>query len=109
MNIERLKAKLVTAARNDVPSDKVPYAFEKRIMAGIRSRTAEDPWTIWGQWLWRSAMSFAAVAIACGVWSFGSPDIHSSSDTAEADLSAQLEQSLYASAVEHADQIEETW
>jgi hypothetical protein len=109
MNIERLTAKLVAAARNDAPSDKVPYAFEKRIMAGIRSRTAEDPWTVWGQWLWRSAMSFAAVAIACGVWSFGSPESQVAGDAGEADLSVQLEQSLYASAAEHADQIEETW
>lgn len=109
MNIERLKAKLVTAARNNAPSDKVPYAFEKRIMAGLRSRVAEDPWTVWGQWLWRSAMSFAVVAIACGVWSFGSPETHVASETGEADLSVQLEQSLYASAVDHADQIEETW
>jgi hypothetical protein len=69
MDLERLKTKLVAAARNNAPSDKVPYAFEKRIMAGLRSRVAEDPWTVWGQWLWRSAMSFAAVAIACGVWS----------------------------------------
>ena len=109
MDLERLKTKLVAAARNDAPSDKVPYAFEKRIMAGLRGRVVEDPWTIWGQWLWRSAMSFAAVAIACGVWSFGSADLSTATAAGDEDLSVHLEQSLYASAAEHADQIEETW
>ena len=108
MDADKLRNTLVKAAQKQTPSDHVPYAFEQRIMARLRGRAVEDPWTLWGRWLWRSAMSFGVVAIACGVWGFGPVD-PSLAATAEDDLSAHLEQSLYASAADHADQIEETW
>ncbi len=108
MDTENLMNKLVDAARRRTPSDHVPYAFEQRIMARLRGRATEDSWTLWGRWLWRSAMSFAVVALACGVWGFGPVD-QTLAIGGDEDLSVHLEQSLYASAADHADQIEETW
>jgi hypothetical protein len=108
MEHEKLRTKLLAAARSHPPSDAVPYAFEQRIMAGLRRRAAEDPWTLWGRWLWRSAISFSALAIACGVWRFGPMDA-SLARAGEDDLSAHLEESLYASIADHADEVEEVW
>ena len=38
MNVAELQNKLVAAARLSAPDDRVPYAFEKRIMAQIAAR-----------------------------------------------------------------------
>ncbi len=35
MNIAELQRKLIAAARSNQPSDRVPFAFEKRIMAQL--------------------------------------------------------------------------
>jgi hypothetical protein len=104
MNANQLQEKLIRAARRNPPSDAVPYAFEKRIMARLQSATAPDAWTIWGRSLWRAAISCSAVAVVCGVWAFGGGN--SSSASSGEDISAQLEDTFYASA---AASIEESW
>ena len=38
MNLAELERKLIAAARANPPSDRVPYAFEKRIMARLAAR-----------------------------------------------------------------------
>ncbi len=42
MNLAELERKLIAAARANSPSERVPYAFEKRILALIASRPALD-------------------------------------------------------------------
>ena len=84
-----LERKLIAAARRQTPDDRVPYAFEKRVMALIAARKTEDSWVFS---LWRSAVTCAAVAAVFVAVSLFPPvaDNHS-------DLSQDLENTLLAS------------
>lgn len=62
MNTDSLYRTLIRAGRTDPPSEKVPYAFEKRIMAAVRGISKPDPMKGWVLGLWRAAVSFAGVA-----------------------------------------------
>lgn len=58
MNIEGLRKKLLAAARAHQPDDRVPYAFEKRILARIaHPPVLVDFWTAWAGALWRGAIT----------------------------------------------------
>lgn len=72
MNLAKLHAKLIAAARANPASDQVPYAFEKRVMARLRDAKGEDSWALWGRALWRSAFACLAIAIGLSVWSLQS-------------------------------------
>ena len=69
MNFARLHTKLVAAARANPPSDRVPYAFEKRVLSYLRPGAAEDAWAMWGRALSRSAFACLLVAVGLSVWS----------------------------------------
>jgi hypothetical protein len=69
MNLADLHGKLIAAARANPPGDRVPYAFEKRVLAGLRGSKGEDSWALWGRALWRSAFACLVVAIGLSVWS----------------------------------------
>ena len=93
MNLAELQRKLVAAARLQKPDDRVPYAFEKRIMALIAERTA-NAWRIqWMRGLWRAAVSSVAVAVVCGAVSLFTPDTKDGGN----DLSQDFENTLLAS------------
>lgn len=96
MNLDSLQNKLISAARRLPSDERVPLAFEKRVMAHLTSapRAGELQW--WGRALWYGARACAAVALAMSVWSFVPAD---SADG----LSDQLEQTVLASANEAAD------
>lgn len=83
MNLLELQKKLIAAARKNPPSDRVPYAFEKRITALIAARAVADRWAFWTRGLWRAAASCAALAAVCGAVSFLVPDTDSSKDLAQ--------------------------
>ena len=68
MDLENLHQKLMAAAKASVPSDRVPYAFEKRIMARLTAPLAVDVWADWGRWLWRAVAPCMSVMAALGVW-----------------------------------------
>jgi len=70
MNLDELQKKLLTAARANPPGEQVPYAFEKRISALLKSRPVEDPLSLWARALWRAAAPCAAIMLLLGVWSF---------------------------------------
>ena len=70
MDFTELHRKLITAARRDVPSDRVPYAFEKRVMAHLGSRRALDHATTWANALWRAVAPCAAIMLLLSAWSF---------------------------------------
>lgn len=63
MNLVELQKKLLTLARNTPPDERVPYAFEKRVMAGLLSKPIEDAWTLWGRALWRGAVACVVISI----------------------------------------------
>lgn len=92
MNLAELKQKLVAAARANPPSDQVPYAFEKRIMARLAARPVVDDWALWARALWRAAAPCAAIMLLLGAWSFFAPPTSASAN----DVSQQLEQTLLA-------------
>jgi hypothetical protein len=92
MNLAKLEQKLVAAARANPPSDWVPYAFEKRIMARLAARPVVDDWALWARALWRAAAPCAAIMLLLGVWSFFAPPSNAPAN----DLSQQLEQTLLA-------------
>jgi hypothetical protein len=70
MNLPELEKKLLAAGRANSPGDRVPYAFEKRVMARLAGRSMEDPITLWARALWRAAAPCAAVMLMLGIWSF---------------------------------------
>ena len=91
MNLAELERKLIAAARSDIISQAVPYAFEKRIMAQLKARAAIDEWSLWARALWRAAAPCVAVMLLLGGWSFlggaGAPTT---------DLSQEIENTVLA-------------
>src|SRR5215813_7224888 len=97
MNLDALRQRLLAAARKNPPSDRVPYAFEKRIMARLTSARASRPdeWLAWARALWYGAAVCVAVTLLVGVWSFASastPD-----PDAALSFSQDLEQTIFDS------------
>ena len=100
MNLVELQRKLIAAARATPPSDRVPYAFEKRIMALITARSVQDGWALWGKALWRAAAPCVAIMLMLGVWTF-----FSASSRVSPDLSQDFENTMLAAV----DQNGESW
>ena len=70
MNVTELQRKLLAAARCQAPDARVPYAFEKRIMARLTAQPLVCFWELWGTALWRAAAPCVAVLLVVGVWAF---------------------------------------
>lgn len=68
MDLNELQRKLFSQARSVPPSDAVPYAFEKRVMAGLHGAPA-DGWLLWGRGLWRAAAACVALSLLLSLWS----------------------------------------
>jgi anti-sigma-K factor RskA len=98
MNIAGLQQKLTATARRQASDDRVPYAFEKRIMALIASRVADSGRVLWTRGLWRAAVFCLALAAVCGAVSFFTPATSENTN----DLSQEFENTLLAS-VDQAD------
>jgi hypothetical protein len=98
MNLTELEQKLTAAARLQAPDGRVPYAFEKRIMALIAERMAGSRRRLWARGLWHAAVSCVALAVVCGAISFFIPATADNSN----DLSQDFENTLLAS-IDQAD------
>ncbi|MCX6922417.1 MAG: hypothetical protein NT154_04265 [Verrucomicrobia bacterium] len=94
MKLDQLQRKLIAAARINSPSDRVPYAFEKRIMACLAARQLVDHWELWARALWRAAALCVTIMVLLGAWSLFTPPGTASGT----DLSQDLEQTLLAAA-----------
>ena len=92
MKLNLLHQKLIGTARANPPSDNVPYAFAKRIIARLPGRIAPDPWALWANALWRAAALCVGIMLVSSAWSFFAPP----SSAPASDLSQQLEQTLLA-------------
>lgn len=66
MNLEPLRRKLIAVARSERPSERVPYAFEKRLMARLRACPRPDGWAAWSALLWRALAPCCALMILAG-------------------------------------------
>jgi hypothetical protein len=93
--------KLLGLARDLPPSDHVPYAFEKRIMARLTSPGVPDAWAVWSRLLWRAAAPCVGVMLVLTVWSAVSTHSSNSSDT----LAADFERTVWGPL----DSIRDTW
>ena len=107
MNVDHLQQKLLAAARNPLPSDHVPYAFEKRILARLLTPATLDYSALWARALWRAAAPCVALTLLFGVWSFvGTNNNSATSAGADAgDFSQHFEQTMLAAV----DELEEIW
>jgi hypothetical protein len=98
MNLLELHRKLIAAARTAPPDERVPYAFEKRIMAGLTGRTPLTPGDLWGGALSRAAvfcvMFMVALAAASYFLPSGNPDNLSLSQEAEKTLVAAVDNTV---------------
>jgi hypothetical protein len=103
MNLADLERKLIAAARAHPPSDRVPYVFEKRILARLAARPLADGWELWGRALWRAAAPCVAIMLLLGAWSF-----FSQGRAPATDLSQDLEQTLLA-AVDQDQPADSAW
>jgi len=101
MNLDNLEKKLLNAARLDTPSDAVPYAFEKRILARLTGRTPGDLGTAWLRALWRAAACSAAIAVVVSAWTL----LPSSAKRGSGDLSQDFETTVYAMV----DEVNDSW
>ncbi len=70
MKLTTLEKKLIRAARATAVEARVPYAFEKRIMARLAATAPVDLLGLWGRALWRAAIPCIATALLLGLWTF---------------------------------------
>jgi len=101
MNLDNLEKKLLHAARLDPPSDAVPYAFEKRIMARLPGGATGELGASWVRALWRAAACSAVVAVVISAWTL----LPSSAKRGTGDLSQDFESTVYAMV----DEVNESW
>jgi hypothetical protein len=101
MNLEKLQSKLLAVARECPPSDAVPYAFERRIMARLMAPARVDPLTFWNRMLWRAAVPCLLVMLSVSLWSLLAP-----ASDGSASLGTELEEAVLAPAYAA---IEENW
>ena len=92
MNIAELQKKLIAAARLTPSEERVPYAFEQRIMAHLSPTTLPDFWTSLSRGLWRALAPCLAVTMLLSAVTLAYTGNQETEDT----LSAQFESVLYA-------------
>jgi len=107
MKLNKLNQKLIAAARLNAPDDRVPYAFEKRIMAQLAARPAPDGLALWAQALWRAAVPCLAIVLLVGVCSFFLPQTGNTVTAANTELSQDFENTLLAAVDQPASASEE--
>lgn len=98
MKLAELQKKLIAAARSNPSSDRVPYAFEKRITALLAARPVLDRWAIWSRALWRGAVGCLLLLLLLGAGSLFLPHTGASDD-----LSQAFENTMLASADQDTD------
>jgi hypothetical protein len=92
MELAELQERLLAAARASSPSDAVPHAFEKRIMARLADRSLPDLWALWGRTLWRAVVPSLVIVLMLGVWA----SFHPGELAPDEGLALDLESAVYA-------------
>jgi hypothetical protein len=104
MNLDELKQKLIVAARTKPLDDRVPLAFEKRVMACLAARPMLDEWALWSRALWRAAAPCVAIMLFFTAWTFFAPNTSTTSN----DLAQDFENTLLA-AVDQEQPADSAW
>ncbi|HTL58156.1 MAG TPA: hypothetical protein VL361_20885 [Candidatus Limnocylindrales bacterium] len=100
MDLNKLQNQLIKIARANPPSDRVPYAFEKRVMTLLRTAPLVDAWDLWARGLWRAATP-CLVVLLLSAWIWLSPPAappNSGSGTPAVDVAQQFENTVLAAA-----------
>ena len=103
MNLEHLQKKLLAAAQAHPPADRVPLAFEQRVLANLTAKPALDLALLWSRALWRATVPCLALTLLLtglalvpgGTPNSSNPTIVTTAATE--DLPAAFEQTLLAS------------
>jgi hypothetical protein len=103
MNESPLHRKLIAAARALPPDDRVPYAFEKRIMAQLAGQTAPDSWSLWSRGLSRAAIYCVVFMLVLSASSLFVPAASSESSSQTVDLSQAVDQTIFAAVDSNTD------
>jgi hypothetical protein len=90
MNFLDLHDRLIATARAIPLDERVPYLFEKRIMARLAGRAIVDPLALWSRALGRSAVFCFAIMVVLTVGSLFLPE-HSGDS-----LTQDVERTLFA-------------
>jgi hypothetical protein len=88
---------VTAAARRTPEDDRVPFAFEKRIMHALLQRAPLDAWSLWTQTMWRAAAACVAISLLAGA-------LAQLNEEPEELLAADLEQTVMASM-----KLDESW
>jgi hypothetical protein len=94
MKFVDLEKKLISVARANPPSDQVPLAFERRIMAIIMGRPVQDIWAAWAKALWYAAAPCVAIMLLFSGWAL--VQSYQNKQTPTVDLAQQLDNTLLA-------------
>lgn len=70
MKWSSVQAKLLAAARAEAADDRVPYAFEQRILARLPARSTPDRGAAWAAALWKAAVPCLGIGAALSLWFF---------------------------------------
>lgn len=103
MNLENLQKKLLAAARANPPADRVPLAFEKRVLANLPGKPVADLAMLWSRALWRATVPcLALMLVLTGLALFPAGTTSSTTSpgvvaTGTDDLPTVFEQTLLAS------------
>ncbi len=102
MNLDHLQNKLLAAAKASPPADRVPLAFEKRVLAHLTAKAPVDLTTLWSRALWRATVPcLALMLLLTGLALFPTGSTNSNTNvvttTVTDDLPAVFEQTLLAS------------
>jgi hypothetical protein len=99
MDLAELQRQLIAAARSNPPSEDMPYAFEKRVMAHLRALPAVDDWALWSRALWRAAAPCLGIMLLLSAWSLFAPTANApAASGAAVDLSQELDNTVLAAA-----------
>ncbi|MCF7765283.1 MAG: hypothetical protein K9N62_16575 [Verrucomicrobia bacterium] len=85
-----LQNTIIAAAKKAAPSDRVPFAFEKRVMARIRGLSGVDVWAVWSRLLWRAAGPCVAIMLAVSLWAAFSNHQNPALNTLSEDLESSV-------------------
>lgn len=106
MKLDHLQNKLLAAAKANPPADRVPLAFEKRVLAHLTAKPAVDLTTLWSRALWQATVPCLALMLLLtglalfptGTTSSSPTTVTTVTTTTTEDLSTVFEQTLLASA-----------
>ncbi|MGC3960466.1 MAG: hypothetical protein QM813_21815 [Verrucomicrobiota bacterium] len=101
MNLDHLQKKLLAAAKAHPPTDRVPLAFEKRVLAHLNAKPALDLASLWSRALWRATvpcLALTLVLVGLALYPAGNSSATATVTTAATDdLTTVFEQTLLAS------------